>query len=101
MSQEELQKMQKTGTVQESHTGTTHIAHPANVDAFGRQAKPGDVYVEFEVPASSVKTTNPRQGWAKILGPNTVEGRQARIKGGPIPQLPAATNIRPIVSKIR
>ena len=99
MSQTELEAMQKTGKVQESYTGTTHVAYPADSAAYGKQASPGDVYVEFEVPASAVKATQP--GWAKILGPNTVDARLLRIKGQPVPQLPAANNIRPIVSKIR
>ena len=82
----------KTKVVQESYSGTTHVANPASIDAFGKQAKPGQVYVEFDVPTTSLKQTN--KGWAKILGPNTLEGRLAAKKGNPIPDMPTATNIK-------
>ena len=91
MSQAEYDKMIKTGVVQESYSGTTHVANPASIEAFGKQAKPGQIYVEFDVPITSLKQTN--EGWAKILGPNTLEGRLAAKKGNPIPEMPTATNI--------
>ncbi|GIO67642.1 hypothetical protein J21TS3_24630 [Paenibacillus cookii] len=97
MSEDELSKMTKTGKVQESYSGTTHVAHPSNPSAFGKQAKPGSVYAEFDVPLSSLKPTN--EGWAKIIGPNSLEGRLAVKKGLPIPQMPSATNIRTIRMK--
>ena len=92
MSQAEYNKIVKTGVVQESYSGTTHVANPASIDAFGKQAKPGQIYVEFDVPTTSLKQTN--EGWAKILGPNTLEGRLAAKKGNPIPDMPTATNIK-------
>ena len=92
MSQAEYDKMVKTKVVQESYSGTTHVANPASIDAFGKQAKPGQVYVEFDVPTTSLKQTN--KGWAKILGSNTLEGRLAAKKGNPIPDMPTATNIK-------
>lgn len=91
MSQTEYDSMIKTGKVQESFTGTTHVALPANINAFGKQAKPGSIYVEFDVPSSSLKPTN--EGWAKIIGPNSIEGRLVAKKGQPIPGMPFATNI--------
>ncbi len=96
MSQEEYEKMSETGMVQESHSGTTHVANPASMEAFGKQAKIGQIYVEFDVPIEALKQTNER--WAKILGPNTIEARLAVKKGNPIPQMPSATNIK-IVGK--
>jgi len=45
MSQAEYNKMVETGTVQEKFSGTTHVATPADMSAFGKQAKPGSVYV--------------------------------------------------------
>ncbi|MDX1933131.1 MAG: hypothetical protein SFU56_11040 [Capsulimonadales bacterium] len=69
------------------------------MNAFIRQAKPGSVYVEFDVPSSSVVPTS--EGWAKIIGPNSLQGRLAARKGLPIPQMPAAQNINPIASKWR
>lgn len=55
MSTDELAKMKNTGMVQESFTGTTHVAVPSNPNAYIKQARTGWVYVEFDVPASSVK----------------------------------------------
>lgn len=97
MSREEYDTMVKTGKVPESYTGTTHVANPADANAFGKQAKPGSIYVEFDVPTSSLKQTN--EGWAKIIGPNSLEGRLAAKKGQPIPQMPSATNIRIVGEK--
>jgi hypothetical protein len=91
MSQAEYDTMVKTGKVPESFTGTTHVASPADINAFGKQAKPGSIYVEFDVPSTSLKPTN--EGWSKIVGPNSLEGRLAAKKGQPIPEMPSATNI--------
>ncbi|MGM0715516.1 MAG: RHS repeat-associated core domain-containing protein, partial [Bacillota bacterium] len=97
MSREEYDTMVKTGKVPESYTGTTYVANPADANAFGKQAKPGSIYVEFDVPTSSLKQTN--EGWAKIVGPNSLEGRLAAKKGQQIPQMPSATNIRIVGEK--
>jgi hypothetical protein len=99
MHPEELEAMEKTGMVQESWSGTTFVAHPADINAYGRQAKTSQVYVEFEVPSSSIVQT--KEGWGKILGPNSLQGRMAARKGLPIPQMPAARNITPIETKLR
>lgn len=97
MSPQEYDMMRATGSVQESHSGTTHVASPADQAAFEAQAAVGSVYVEFDVPRDSVKPTQP--GWAKILGPNTLEARLAAAKGQIIPQMPPATNIRHVATK--
>ena len=92
MSKLELDKMTKTGLVQESiPSGTTDVVFPSNILGY-LSSKPGTLYVEFQVPKSSVKVTQP--GWAKILGPNTLEGRLAAKKGQPVPQMPKARNIQ-------
>ncbi|PIF92992.1 RHS repeat-associated protein [Acidovorax sp. 62] len=91
MSQAELDAMKASGRVQESFSGTTHVATPTNASAFINQAKPGSVYVEFNVPSSSLRATN--EGWSKIIGPNSLEGRLAGRKGLPLPQMPEATGI--------
>lgn len=80
MSPNEFSAMQKTNMVQESMSGTTHVAFPADANAFMRQAQPGSMYVEFFVPSNSLKVTNLADGWAKILGPRSVEGRLALKK---------------------
>jgi RHS repeat-associated protein len=91
MSQAELDAMKASGRVQESYSGTTHVATPANASAFINQAKPGSVYVEFNVPSSSLRATN--EGWSKVIGPNSLEGRLAARKGLPLPQMPEATGL--------
>jgi hypothetical protein len=98
MSQAEYDAMKASGKVQESLSGTTHVASPADASAFINQAKPGSVYVEFNVPTSSLKATN--QGWSKVIGPNSLEGRLAERKGLPIPQMPAATDIAHSATKL-
>ena len=97
MSPQEYDLMTATGFVQESNSGTTHVAAPADQAAFQAQVAAGSVYVEFDVPRNSVKPT--QQGWAKILGPNTLEARLAAAKGQPIPQMPPAGNIQHITTK--
>lgn len=89
--------MAATGKVQESRSGTTHVALPADLVAFQAQATPGSLYVEFDVPRSSLKPT--QQGWAKILGPSTLEARLATAKGQHIPQMPPAEDIQYIATK--
>lgn len=77
MSQAEHDAMKASGTVQESMSGTTHVANPADASAFINQAKPGSMYVEFNVQTSSLKATN--EGWAKIIG-------STHLKGGSRPE---------------
>ncbi len=91
MSQAEYDAMRASGKVQESLSGTTHVADPADAAAFLNQAKPGSLYAEFGVPSSSLKPTN--DGWSKIIGPNSLEGRLAQRKGLPAPQMPSASDI--------
>ena len=98
MSQVEYDAMKTSGKVQESFSGTTHVANPADAAAFIRQAESGSLYVEFNVPTLSLKVTN--EGWAKIIGSNSLEGRLAGRKGLPIPQMPNATNILHSATKI-
>ena len=88
MSQEELTNMQTTGMVQESTGGGggSWVASPASPTAYNA-AKPGSLYVEYDVPANSVKPAG--SGWGRIPGPNSVEGRLAATKGEAPPQLRA------------
>ena len=46
MHPDELAKMQETGIVQESTSTITHVADPADIEAFRRQAKSGTIYTE-------------------------------------------------------
>ena len=78
MSTAEYDQMLSTGKVIQSNSGTTHVATPANINAFGEQAPKGSVYVTFDVPSSSIVKT--QEGWGKIVGPNSLEGRLAAKK---------------------
>ena len=97
MSRQEYDQMTATGHVEESSSGTTHVPLPADQNAYQAQATSGSLYVEFDVPRDSVKPT--QSGWAKVLGPSTLEARLAAAKGQPIPQMPPAKNIQHITAK--
>ena len=93
MSQAEYDNMISTVRVQESFSGTTHVAYPNNLDSYIKQAKPGSIYVEFDLPQSNLKQTDMNNGWAKIIGPNSLEGRLAAKKGNAILNMPRVDNI--------
>lgn len=67
------------------------------MDAFFRQAQPGSIYVEFDVPTSSLSQT--KDVWAKILGPSTPEARLRQRKGLTVPEMPYAKNIKIVGEK--
>lgn len=98
MCMAEYLAMLATATVQESFSGTTHVLLPPEKMAFQRQAKVGDVYVEFDVPSDSLVTSG--NGWAKILGPKSLQGRNAVRNGLSIPQMPPASTIRLVARKL-
>lgn len=98
MSESEYLSMLKTGKVQESFSGTTHVANPENAETFMKQARPGSYYVTFGVPKASLRTTG--DGVAKIIGPNSLEGRIAARKGLDIPQMPDASDISHSATKL-
>jgi len=88
MSEEELSAMQATGQVQESTlNGVTNVIAPPNSAAYVPQ--PGSVWVEFDVPADSVKFIDPSTGWGKIFGPSSIFSEYFGIT-----EMPPATNIR-------
>jgi hypothetical protein len=99
MSETEYKNMVETGKVQESRSGATHVASPASPTAFDKQAKEGSIYVEFDVPTTSVKPGG-KEGWAIIPGPNSLEGRNAAFRGRPVPEMPDATNIVHVASRV-
>jgi hypothetical protein len=92
MSQDEYSKMIDTGMVQEGAGGVTYAAEPATPDAYGREAAPGTVYVEFDVP-SVLLYPGGKPGYVKMSTPQGQPGRIAVRKGLPIPELPPALNI--------
>lgn len=99
MSQAEYSKMENTKMVQEGAGGTTYILYPASPNSYAKQAAPGSVYAEFDVPASSVQMTSSQLGWGRINGPNSLMAKMNEKLGLPTPQLPGVHNLRIITSK--
>ena len=94
MSRSEYNEMLRTGRVQASPDGnTTYVANPANPTAY-RAAPSGSVYVEFDVPTSSIRAAG-NIYWGQISGPGSLADRLLRRQGlPPITEMPLATNIR-------
>ena len=100
MSIDEYKAMQSTGKVQMSPEGnTTYVANPADPNAF-RGAPTGSVYVEFDVPTSSVKAAG-NSMWGQIPGPGSNLDKYDQILKGaqPIIEMPDAMNIQLIGGK--
>jgi hypothetical protein len=83
MSPKEHAEMVRTGVVQVSPSGTTHVAYPASPGAFGTRAERGSLYVEFDVPRSSVHQAG-RIDWGQIPSPNHPIGRLQARRGTPV-----------------
>lgn len=98
MHPDEYQKMLDTGRVQVGRDGQTYAAFTP--EGYMKTAQKGFVYVEFDVPASSFRLTNPELGWVRFLSPNSIEGKRAAIQGLPIPELPEALNIELLAVRI-
>ena len=93
MSQEEYDKMISTGKVQMSGDNKVHVANPADINAFGKQAPKGSLYVEFDVPSNTISKGG-TEGWGIINGPGSLLDRLNVKKGLPrITEMPNATNI--------
>lgn len=95
MLQAEYDNMVKTGKVQMSPNGnTSYVANPADINVFGKQAKPGSIYVEFDVDTNSIFKAG-TDGWGQIGGPGSLQDRYNKLKGlPPITEMPDATNIQ-------
>jgi hypothetical protein len=73
--------MRAAGRLQESwNDGVTSVSLPASRSAY-RAGSAKDVYVEFDVPASSVRAADGRTG--KIYGPNSSQGKLLGIQDMP------------------
>ncbi|MET8458514.1 TreTu family toxin [Streptomyces parvulus] len=95
MSEDEYQAMSDTGKVQAGSGGTsTYVAHPANSDAYRKQAAPGSIYAEFDVPCSCLKPAG-EPGWAQIPGPqHPIYSKLNAKRGLPPPEMPSFENLR-------
>jgi hypothetical protein len=91
---DEYNKMVETGKVQMSPNGnTTYVANPADSNAFNAASK-GSVYVEFNVPNSSIYSAG-NKNWGQFPGPGSLMDRLNKSKGLPsINEMPSATNIQ-------
>ena len=91
----EYEKMLKTGKVQMSSNGnTTYVSNPADINAFGKQAKSGSIYVEFDVKMDSIYPAG-NEAWGQISGPGSYWDRINQHKGlPPITDMPYAFNIQ-------
>lgn len=93
MSEDEYNKMVETKQVQMSGDNKVHVANPASIEAFGKQAPKGSVYVEFDVPSNTVFQGGKAE-WGIIAGPGSIQDRLNKQKGLPaINEMPKATNI--------
>lgn len=93
MSQDEYDKMVETGRVQISADNKVHVANPADIDAFMKQAPKDSIYVEFDVPINTLSPGG-AAGWGIINGPGSLLDRLYAKKGLPrIKEMPKATNI--------
>jgi hypothetical protein len=90
MSQNEYDRMLRTGMVQPGAGGLTYVVHPASADGFIPN-RPGSVYAEFDVPRSSLLPGG-RPGDYKMAEPDTLMGRYLSSTGG-TPGMPEAKNI--------
>ena len=85
--------MISSGKVQMSGDNKVHVANPADINAFGRQAPKGSIYVEFDVPSNTISRGR-KDGWGIINGPCSLLNKVNAKKGLPrITEMPDATNI--------
>ena len=93
MSQDEYDKMFASGKVQMSGDNKVHVANPADINAFGKQAPKGSIYVEFDVPSNTISKGG-ADGWGIINGPGSLLDRLYEKKGLPrITEMLNAINI--------
>ena len=95
MSQDEYDKMVASRKVQMSLDGNTaYVANPTNISAFEKQAKPGSIYVEFDVDSTRIYLAG-KEGWGQIPGPGSLIDRLNIKKGLPaFDDMPNASNIK-------
>ena len=94
MSQNEYEKMLSTGQMQSSKGNMTHVANPANRNAYEKQAPKGSLYVEFDVPSNRISPGG-AEGWGIIAGPGSIKDRFNQKKGLPaIKEMPYVKNIK-------
>jgi len=93
MSEAELQKMQDTGKVVEGNGGLTFIS-TSGVDSYKAQAKPGSVYVEFDVPTSELMIGGKVDDWYKIVGASAQTSQKYAARKNGAELNPSVKNIK-------
>ena len=84
--------MVETGYVQKPYNAEqSYVANPAHINAYYKQTAKGNVYVELDVPSSSLKQT--KDAWAAIPGPNSMYSKLNIQKGLKPYDFPMAKNI--------
>jgi hypothetical protein len=78
MSPEEFHAMRTSGRVQEGAGGQTFAA-TSGPNSFIKQAKPGSVYVEFQVQSRHLLQGG-RADWVKFIGPNAPRSQQMMLR---------------------
>ncbi len=99
MSQAEYSKMVNSGEVQVGTGGLkTDVLNPANPAGYAKQAPPGSVYVEFDVPSNAL-VPGGNTGWNQIPTGSTAVGKNAIKNGGVVSPGVSASNISKVGSK--
>ena len=91
MSRSEFEKMQMSGRVLQGGGGQTFVSTNGSTD-FKNVASPGSVYVEFDVPTSSLLKGG-KDGWYKLIGPDANKSQQLMLEKQGGTQLPEVKNI--------
>ena len=91
MSPAEFNKMQLTGKVVQGGGGQTFVSTNGVLDYKGA-ASPGSIYVEFDVPTSSLLKGG-KDGWFKLIGPDANASQQLLLNKQGGTQSPDVKNI--------
>jgi RHS repeat-associated protein len=94
MGHAEYDAMLETRAVQVGGGNTTYVANPANIQSYLPRARPGDLYVEFDVPSPWLRPAG-RPDWSQVPGP----GHRLDLLD-PIPRPVPATDIEHLATRI-
>ena len=98
MSTGEYEAMVATGKVQEGAGGVTYAA-TSGPASFRAQAKPGSIYVEYDVPSNSL-VRGSKSDWVRNVGPGAAASTKRMLEKQGGEQLPAVKNVsKPLEKK--
>ncbi|WP_222984569.1 DUF6443 domain-containing protein [Flagellimonas meishanensis] len=95
MSADELAVMRETGRMVEGAGGQTFVSVGGSTSFTAARA--GSVYVEFQVPATSLLQGG-RANWFKIIGPNASKAMQSSLQKQGGAMLPEVKNITKVLA---